>query len=157
MNIAVGADKGGLKVKEYVCKALIEDGHTIVDYGTLSEDAPKAHSGVAEAVAKEVQKKSADIGILFCGTGMGMAITANKFKGIQAGVVESVFTAKHCRLINDCNVLCLGGYILGEVMALEMAKAFISTGFATNFIESRREYLQREIDHIAEIEDQNFK
>jgi len=88
---------------------------------------------------------------------MGVAVTANKYKGVYAAVVESKFAAEHCRLINDCNVICMGGYILGEYMALEIARAFINTKFAADFTPVRKEYLQQEIKHIEEIENVNFR
>jgi ribose 5-phosphate isomerase B len=78
-------------------------------------------------VCKALQAGKAERAILFCGTGMGMAIVANRFKGITAAVVESVFAAKMCRAINNANVLCMGQMIWGEWMAKEAVDVFLNT------------------------------
>jgi len=156
MRIAIGSDKFGFEIKEEIKKMLIENGHEVTDHGTLTEDAPRPHAEVAALVAKEIQQKKADRGMLFCGTGMGMALTANKFKGVYAGLVESVFAAEQCRLINNCNVLCMGGRIMSKYMAVLAASAFLSAGFATGFEPQRKENLQRELDRIATLEEKNF-
>ncbi|CAK7062224.1 MAG: Ribose-5-phosphate isomerase B [Desulfovibrio sp.] len=157
MKVAISNDKFGFRLKEAVVKKLRGDGHEVIDYGTKDPDEPKAHSQAGSEVARAIQSGEAERGILFCGTGMGVSLTANKFKGVYAAVCESVFSAQHCRLINDCNVLCLGVYILGEYMTLQMAETFINTGFAENFEETRKNNLKKQIDRIAEIEAENFK
>lgn len=157
MKVAISNDRFGFALKEAVVKKLREDGHEVIDYGTKTPDEPKAHSQAGSEVARAIQNKEAQRGILFCGTGMGVSLTANKFKGVYAAPCESVFTAQHCRLINDCNVLCLGIYVLGEYMALQMVEAFMNTEFAENFEETRKNNLSTQIGKIAEIEAENFK
>ncbi len=157
MKIVIANDKGGYLLKQAIVKKLEEEGHEVLDYGTKAPDEVKEHTQAGEQVACAIQNKEAQYGILLCGTGMGVSISANKHKGVYAAVVESVFAAKHCRLINDCNVICLGGYILGEYMALEMVDAFLNTPFADHFEEKRKNYLKGQYQRIIEIEERNFR
>ena len=83
----------------------------------------------AVAACKVMQSGAAERAILFCGTGMGMSIVANRFKGVTAAVVESVFAAKMCRAVNNANALCLGQMIWGEWMAKEAVDVFLKTSF----------------------------
>ena len=127
MKFVVGSDKMGLKIKDACVAMLKEQGHEIEDVGTLSEDKPMPHTLVGAAVAKKIQNKEADLGLLFCGTGMGVSLTANKFKGVYAGVVESVYAARMCRQINNCNVLAMGGFFQAPELGIAMADAFLDT------------------------------
>lgn len=156
MKIAIANDKGGWLLKQAIVKKLAGEGYELLDFGTHSPDEAKEHAEAGEQVALAVQRGEAERGILLCGTGMGVSLAANKHKGVYAAPVESVFAARHCRLINDCNVLCIGGYILGEYMALEMVDAFLNTPFADQFVETRRAYLRSQIDRITAIENRNF-
>ena len=92
MKIAIGADKSGFSLKESLKTYLLEKGYEVEDLGLTDPDGFKAYYEVAPAVAKKVQSGEAEKGILCCGTGMGMAIVANKFKGVYASVVEGSFT-----------------------------------------------------------------
>ena len=107
MKIAIGCDHGGFHLKEKVKEHLLAREIEVKDKGTYSEervDFPLYAEKVAEAVAG----KEADLGILCCGTGIGMSIAANKIKGIRAAVVGDCFSAKATREHNDSNILCLG-------------------------------------------------
>jgi len=157
MKIALSNDKGGYLLKTAIKAKLEKEGHEVLDYGTQGPDETKEHTLAGTAVARAIQNREADRGILLCGTGVGVCLTANKFKGVYAAVVESVFAAEHCRLINDCNIMCMGGYILGEYMVLEMVDKFIQTEFAHEFEAGRKAYLRTQIEKIAEIEDANFR
>lgn len=158
MNIVIGCDLMGLNLKEAIKKMLPELGHCVKDVGTYSKDDQRTHPEAAKAVALEIQSGRADRGILICGTGMGVALAANKYKGVYAGVVESEFTARRCRSINGCNVLCLGGgFVLGELLGLEITKVFLSTEFGQDFNDEMKDYLKLLADDIAKIEDENFK
>lgn len=128
MKIALGSDHAGyvLKglVKEYLNKKEIE----FTDYGAFkieSVDYPEYGYKVCQAIVSG----ECDLGILICGTGIGMSMTANKIKGIRAAVVHSVETAKLSRLHNDANVLCLGGRTLDENLACEIVDVWLSTSF----------------------------
>ena len=157
MKFVVGSDKMGLKIKDACVAMLKEQGHEIEDVGTLSEDKPMPHTLVGAAVAGKIQSKEADLGLLFCGTGLGVSLTANKFKGVYAGVVESVYAARMCRQINNCNVLAMGGYIIGETMAKEMVEAFVNTDFHPGFAPARVELLEGQFKIMQDIENENFK
>jgi len=157
MKIVVGSDKMGVKIKDACVAMLKEQGHEVQDVGTLSEDNPMPHTLVGVAVAKKIQSKEAELGVLFCGTGMGVSLAANKFKGVYCGVVESVFAARYCRNINNCNVMALGAYIVGEMMAKEMVDTFVNTSFAPGFEEWRVKFLESQIDALKAVEDENFQ
>lgn len=156
MKIAISNDKGAHRLKEAIVGKLRAEGYQLIDMGTKEPGEEKSHTAAGAEVAQAVQRGEADRGILLCGTGTGVALTANKYHGVYAAVAESVFAARHCRLINDCNVLCLGAYILGEYMALEMVDVFLRTEFAEYFDPIRAEKLKKQINCIAEIESKNF-
>jgi len=157
MKIVIGSDKMALKIKNAVIEMLEAQGHTVTDVGTKSEDAPMPHTLVGAAVARVIQAGEADRGILMCGTGMGVSLAANKFKGVYCGVVESVFAARYCREINNCNCMALGAYIVGETMAKEMVEAYINTDFHPGFVAPRVELLEGQYKVMQQIEDENFK
>ena len=129
MRIVIASDKFALPLLEAVKQHLISKGHEVVDVGA-SESKATPHFDSAPVACKRIQEKKADRGILICGTGMGMSIIANKFHGIIASCVESVYAAKMCRAINNANVLCLGGMIWGPSMACDAVDAFLTTNMA---------------------------
>lgn len=157
MKLVIGSDKAGFKLKESIMQMLVQQGHEIEDVGTVNEDDPKPHTLTAPAAARQIAAKKAERGILICGTGMGMAITANKYKGIYAAVTESVYSAEYCRKINDANILCIGAFIVGETMAKEMVNTFLRTDFVQGFPAWRSEFLHGQNKLLAEIEKENFK
>ncbi|MDR2091397.1 MAG: ribose 5-phosphate isomerase B [Clostridiales bacterium] len=149
MKIAIGCDAAGFVLKETVVNCLASSGHEIMDYGTYGEescDYPDFALAVAEAVAGGKCRK----GILLCGTGIGMAICANKVKGIRAAVCNDEFSAKATAAHNDSNVLAVGGRVVDKSLAEKIVKAWIATDF-----EGGRH--QRRVDKIAEIEEKYFK
>lgn len=129
MKIIIAADPFAVNLKNAVVQYLKEKGHEVIDLGSKEgKEIPYYECGAT--ACKAFQAGKADRAILFCGTGMGMAIVANRFKGVTAAVVESVFAAKMCRAINNANVLCLGAMIWGEWMAKEAVDAFLTTNLA---------------------------
>ena len=127
-KVLVAADPFAVTLKDAVVAHLKEKGYEVTDLGsTKGNDRP--YYDCAAAACKAIQAGQADRAILFCGTGMGVSIVANHFKGITASVVESVFAARMCRAINNANVLCLGQMIWGEWMAKEAVDVFLNTGF----------------------------
>jgi ribose 5-phosphate isomerase B len=152
MKIALGSDKSGFYLKEAVKKHLIKNGYKVDDFGTQDFEKGIPYYEVAPVVAKKVQQGAYERGILICGTGMGMAVVANKFKGIYAAAVESVYGAIKCRAINNANILTMGGWIIAETMALEMVDAFLKTEFTEGLEEWRREFLKTAYTKVAEIE-----
>ncbi len=126
--VAMGADHGGIGLKNRLAAVLIEGGHQVLDFGT---DGPASvdYPDFAQAVCKSIIEKSADLGILVCGTGIGMSIAANRFPEIRCGLVHDVTTARLTRAHNDANVLALGARIIGEEVALDILGAFLSTPY----------------------------
>jgi len=156
MNIAIASDKSGFALKEAIAAFLTEAGMEFTDLGTRDPDSPIPYFEAAPIVAKAIQRGEADRGILCCGTGMGMAVVANKHKGIYAACCESVYTAKMCRAVNDANVLCMGGWLIGEWLGAEMAKAFLATEFTQDLEEWRGVWLHNAKAKIAQYEEGIF-
>ena len=127
-TVAFGCDHGGFDYKEVVINHLKEKGYNVIDCGcngTASVDYPV----YADKVCSCITDKSADLGILICGTGIGMSIAANKHKGIRAACCENTFSAKMTRAHNDSNILCLGARVIGYGLALDMIDLFLETEF----------------------------
>ena len=127
-KILVAADPYAVSLKDAVVAHLKGKGYEVTDLGSASGKECPYFDG-AVAVCKAMQAGQAQRAVLFCGTGMGMSIVANRFKGVTASVVESVYAAKMCRSINNANVLCLGQMIWGADMAKAAADAFLDTKF----------------------------
>lgn len=128
MKIAIGSDHRGFQLKTKLAVTLEEAGHEVVDLGTDSGDSVD-YTDFGSAVSAMVSKQEADRGILICGTGIGMAITANKFPGVRATTCSDELTAEMCRRHNDVNVLCLSGDMLGERPIDAMITRWIETEF----------------------------
>jgi len=128
MKLVIACDHAGYAMKENVKKYLTEQGHTVTDCGTDSE-ASCDYPVFAKALCKEITDGKAELGILICGTGIGMSMAANKVKGIRAAVCSDYFSAKFTRAHNDANVMCLGARVTGEGLALELIDIFLNTPF----------------------------
>lgn len=144
MKIAIGCDHGGLEHKNAVKEHLQERGFTVTDFG-INENVSVDYPDIALPLSESVASGENDLGILICGTGIGMSLAANKVKGIRAAAVSEHFSAKYTRLHNNSNVLCLGGRVIGVGTALELVDLFVDTEF-----EGGRH--QRRIDKITAIE-----
>ena len=127
-SIAIGADHGGYRLKEEVKAYLAEKGYPVMDVGTDSE-ASVDYPDFAAEVVRAVQSGKADLGVLICGTGIGMAITANKFKGIRAAVVHDAYTAEMSRRHNNANVITFGGRVVGAGVAFSILDAWLGNTF----------------------------
>jgi ribose 5-phosphate isomerase B len=127
-KILVAADPYAVSLKEAVVAHLKANGYEVTDLGSVTGKETPYYDG-AVAVCQALQAGQAPRAILFCGTGMGMSITANHFKGVTASVVESVYAAKMCRSVNNANVLCLGQMIWGADMAKTAVDVFLATQF----------------------------
>lgn len=128
MNLVIASDHAGYGLKESVKKYLAEQGHNVIDCGTNSEESCD-YPVFAKALCKEINDKNAELGILICGTGIGMSMAANKVKGIRAALCSDYFSAKFTRAHNDANVICLGARVTGEGLALELINVFLNTPF----------------------------
>ena len=143
MKIALGADHGGFELKEAIKKHLIDKGDEVVDFGTHSTDSID-YALIAKEVGEYVVKENI-LGVLCCGTGIGISIAANKVNGVRAACCSDYFSAKLTRAHNNANLLCMGGRVVGAGLALELVDVFLATEF-----EGGRH--QRRIDQITAIE-----
>lgn len=128
MKIALGCDHGGLDIKTAIKEYLESNGHTVIDVGTHTTDSVD-YPVYAKAVCKEIQDKNAELGILCCGTGIGMSMAANKQEGIRAAVLSDEYCCEMTRRHNNANVLCLGGRVIDSEKAVKLAEIFITTEF----------------------------
>lgn len=142
--IALGADHGGYGLKEAIKKYLDEQHIAYEDFGTYSEESVD-YGPIAAKVGHCVADGKAEKGILCCGTGIGISMAANKVKGIRAAVVTNEFCAEMTRRHNDANILCMGGRVISEEMAVKLSKIFLETPFDGGRHAKR-------IDHITQIE-----
>ena len=122
----------------------------------VSPDAPLLYQDAAKLVAKGVQSKEYDRGIAICGTGMGVSIIANKFRGVYAALCESVYTARRSKVINNTNVLCMGGFVIGPVMGWEMAKAWLEAEHLQGIDSAEKEKCGKESLAIPEAETEAY-
>ena len=135
--IGIGSDHGGFALKEAIKKHLEESGLEYRDYGTYS-DASCDYPVYGRAVAKAVAAGECELGILICGTGIGISIPANKVPGIRAALCSDCFSAEATRLHNNANILALGARVLGEGLALKIVDTFLDTPFSNDERHIRR-------------------
>ena len=128
MRIAIGSDHRGWHVKARLTETLQETGHEVLDVGTNSADSVD-YPDIASAVSSRVSSGEVERGILICGTGIGMSISANKFRGVRAATCQDAFVAEMSRRHNDVNVLCLGGDLLGERLVDDLVNIWLKTEF----------------------------
>ena len=128
MKIAMACDHGGLRLKNVLKEYLLDNGYEVEDFGTNSEDSCD-YPDYAGKAAKAVASGACDKGVVVCGTGIGVSITANKVNGIRCALCHDVFSAKATRAHNDSNMIAMGQRVIGEGLALEILKAWLSTEF----------------------------
>ena len=136
MRIAIGCDHGGLDHKNAIVEHLKNRGFEVKDSG-IYENHSVDYPDIAVKVCKDITPGECELGILVCGTGIGMSLAANKVKGIRAAAVSEHFSAKYTRLHNNSNVLCLGGRVIGVGTALELVDLFVDTKFEGGRHETR--------------------
>ena len=149
--MVIGADPFAYGLKKAVAQHLKNRGVEVMDMDSYAET---PYYEVAEKAAREISAGNADGAVLFCGTGAGMAIVANKICGVRAVCVESVFAAKKAKAINDANAITMGAMIIGEAMACEMVDAWLDTKFAEGF-EQLREFLESARGQVGKIDAAN--
>ena len=141
--IALGCDHGGYELKQEVIAYLEKNGLEYKDFGCYSTEAVD-YPVYAKLVAKAIQSGECEKGILICGTGIGISITANKFKGIRAALCSDCFSAEATRLHNDANIVAMGARVVGPGLAIKIIDTFLNTPFSGEKRHKRR---------IAQIED----
>ncbi|HLQ50847.1 MAG TPA: ribose 5-phosphate isomerase B [Terriglobales bacterium] len=149
MKISLGADHAGFELKEKIKKLLLQQGVEVNDRGTHSSEAVD-YPDYARKVAEEVADHAADLGILVCGSGIGMSIVANKVAGVRAANVSSEYEAQLSREHNDANVLTLGARLISDQNAFQIVQKWLETSFAGG-------RHQRRVEKISEIEREEMK
>jgi len=128
MTVAVGCDHAGWELKERLKAWLIQAGHQVLDFGTHSPE-PVDYPDYAVQVAESIATGKAERGLLVCGSGIGMAMTANKVPGVRAAFCHDLVTARLSREHNDANVLALGGRLIGGELAAQILDVWLTTPF----------------------------
>ena len=144
-TIVLACDHAAVELKKKVISHLEGLGYSTIDVGTHTTESC-AYPEYASAACKKIQQGEADLGILICGTGIGMGMAANKHRGIRAAICSDTFSAAATRLHNDANVLCFGARVVGEGVALQLVDAFITTEYEGGRHQSR-------VDMITAIEE----
>lgn len=150
MKIAIGCDHGGFNVKPTIIEYLKKSNVEYVDFG-CDTDKSVDYIDYAVPVCEAVVSGQCDLGILICGTGIGMSITANKIKGIRCGHCTDTFSARMTRLHNNANVIALGERITGAGLMVDIVDAFINTPFSNEDRHAKR------VEKIKQVENKNFK
>lgn len=128
MKIAVASDHGGFRLKEEIIAFLKETGYDYKDFGAFSEESMD-YPDIALAVAEAVQKGDFDRGVLCCGTGIGVAIAANKVSGIRAALCHDTFSARAAREHNNANILTMGQRVIGPGLARDIVAVWLQADF----------------------------
>ncbi len=157
MKLIVGADPWGLDLKEAVKAHLAAKGMVVEDVGTHSNGPKRDYYDVAADVARAIQEGRAERGLLFCGTGMGVALVANKFKGVYAGLVESEYTARMCKVINNTNVLAMGGMLVSAHKAKMAVDEWLGAAHTEGLDPDLAAFLKQSLVKIANIESENLR
>ena len=150
MRVAVGADHAGFNLREAVISTIESAGHQAIYLGAHKYDAEDDYPDCTAPVAASVQSGDADRGIMLCGSGIGAAITANKFRGVRASVCHDTYSAAQGVVHDDMNVLCIGGRVVGDAIATELVEAFLAAELGEEIRFHRR------LQKLNNIEAQNF-
>ena len=147
MKIGFGSDHGGYDLKLKIMEALSkEEGYELFDYCSF-EGERVDYPDYAKKTADAVVNKDVDLGILFCGTGIGISIAANKVKGIRCALLSDCFSAQMAKEHNNANMIALGGRVLGEELAIKIVKSFLNAEF-------QGERHQKRLDKISKMEEE---
>ncbi|MBS1596496.1 MAG: ribose 5-phosphate isomerase B [Bacteroidetes bacterium] len=150
MKVAIASDHAGFEYKKLLIPVLIKAGHEVSDLGAYDTH-PSDYPDHAAHVAEAIQAGRCERGILICGSGVGVSVAANKFKGIRAGVCHDTYSAHQCVEHDDANVLCVGERVIGIELMYEVVVAFLAAKF------SGAERHMRRVGKITRIEDENMK
>jgi ribose 5-phosphate isomerase B len=151
MTISIGADHAGFEMKKQLIEVIKNLGHEVHDVGTFEPGKPDDYPDYATLVAEDVRSGGADRGILVCGSGVGVSVAANKFKGIRAGLCHDHYSAHQGVEHDDMNVLVLGSRIIGPMAAQDSTEAFLKARF------SNEERHVRRLNKVKGIEENEFR
>lgn len=157
MKLVIAADFSAYILKDAVKAHLIEEGHEIVDVGHMANGDKVVYPQAVSALVQKIRSGECERGILFCGTGAGVSIAANKFKGIYCVPCESVFTASKSPVINNANVLAMGYNVVGPENGCRIADMWLSQSFCNGFAPERAVFIQGLFAQLQQIEEENFK
>ena len=150
MKVVIASDHAGLQYKNLIVKNIREQGYDITDLGTFTEE-PTDYPDHAETIANAILNDAAERGILICGSGVGVCVAVNKFKGIRAGVCHDTYSAHQCVEHDNVNVLCIGQRVIGIELAREIIFAFLAAKFS-----HEKRHIKR-LEKITAIEIRNMK
>ena len=150
MKIIIASDHAGFYYKTLLLKKLQEQGYEVMDLGSYNDE-PSDYPDYAEKVANSLLKKEGEKAVIICGSGVGVCVAANKFRGIRAGVCHDTYSAHQCVEHDDVNVLCIGQRVIGIEPAYEIVDAFINA----RFIDKPR--YKKRLEKIIAIENKNMK
>ncbi len=157
LRLAIASDLSGFPLKQAIVEHLRErEDIEILDFGIESEDEPRPYVEQAPKVAQAIQDGEAERGVLICGTGQGMAIVANKHKGIYACVVDGVFAGERAKIINNANVITLGGWITAPFLGTQIVDAWLSVEF-TQKMAFKKDFLTASFNQVRTLEEEMFK
>ncbi|MBP3200276.1 MAG: ribose 5-phosphate isomerase B [Lachnospiraceae bacterium] len=149
MKIVIGNDHAAVDMKFKIKEYIESMGHEVINVGT-DDYSSCDYPDIAYAACEKIKNKEVDLGVLICGTGVGMSLTANKVKGIRACVCSETYSARLCREHNDANVLCFGERVIGIETAKELVSAFLNATFEGGKHKNR-------VDKILSIEEGTYK
>ncbi len=149
MTIILGADPAAYDLKEGIKAYLLAEGHQVSD---VTPQGPLPFQEVAVSVATGVQSGAFSRGIALCGTGMGVSIICNKHRGVYAALCESVYQARRAKTVNNTNVLCMGGFIVGTEMGVEMTRAWMEAEHLVGLTPEMATLVQKEFDQLVDFE-----
>ena len=157
MKVAIACEASSFQLKEQVKKHILDLGYEVVDAGQQSEEENVLYYEAAANLAKKIQSGECERGIVFCGTGAGASLIANKFKRVYCVACESIFTAEKISLINNANVLAMGSRVVSFDMACEMAERFLAGRWCEGFAEQRRKNNERGYEVLRQIEEEQCR
>ncbi len=150
MKVAIGADHGGYEIKADIAQLVGSLGHQVTDLGAHELDSDDDYPDLAAPVARSVQNGEADRGIIICGSGVGAAIVASKFRGVRASVCHDTYSAAQGVEHDDMNVLCLGARVIGIAPAQQIVTAFLGAKL------DHHPRFRRRLDKLSRIEDEQM-
>lgn len=151
MKVSIGADHAGFDMKRQLIDFIQALGHSVHDVGTFQPDKPDDYPDYAALVAQDIRSGNTERGILVCGSGVGVSVAANKFKGIRAGLCHDHYSAHQGVEHDDMNVLVLGARIIGQMMAQDVTEAYLKAAF------SNEERHVRRLNKVKGIENDEFR
>ena len=158
IQLAIASDLSGFPLKQEIVKHLAEKHPEIevADFGIEDVDHPQPYFVQAPKVARAIQSGQAEKGILICGTGQGMAIVANKHKGVYACVVDDLFSGERAMIVNNANVITMGGWVTAPFLGCQIVDAWLSVRF-TQKMEFKKDFLTNAFGKVVELEGEVFK